>query len=45
METWSSRLALVGIESTDAGNDAARFSATSAAASTCTSIMPEFSPG
>ena len=45
METWSSRLAEVGIESTPAGNAAALFSETRAAASTCTSIMPELRPG
>ena len=45
METWSSRFAEVGMESTLAGNEAALFSDTRAAAKTWTNIIPEFKPG
>ena len=45
IETWSSWLAEVGIESTLAGWARCLFSATSAAAVTCGIMKPELSPG
>jgi hypothetical protein len=44
IDTWSSRLADIGIESTLAANDSDLFSDTSAAASTCTIIIPDVQP-
>ena len=44
IETWSSWLAEVGIESTLAGWASVLFSATSAAAVTCAIMNPELSP-
>ncbi len=45
METWSSWLAEVGIESMLAGVARCLFSATRAAAVTCASMKPELRPG
>ena len=45
IDTWSSWFALVGIVSTDAGWLSDLFSLASAAAETCTIIIPEFNPG
>ena len=45
IETWSSWLAEVGIESTLAGMARCLFSETSAAAVTCAIMKPELSPG
>ena len=45
METWSSWLAEVGVESTEAGCDICLFSDISAADVTSAIISPEFSPG
>jgi hypothetical protein len=45
IETWSSWLAEVGIESTLAGKARCLFSETSAAAVTCGIMKPEFRPG
>ena len=44
MLTWSSIPADVGTDSTDAGNERRRFSATSAAAVYCATMKPEFVP-
>ena len=45
IDTWSSWLALVGIESTLAGKARCLFSETRAAAVTCGIMKPEFRPG